>query len=142
MTSVYDATPSLAPGGFGRVVTDGLAYRTGPGTSAAKLGTLDAGTIVAITRGPVSADGYTWFEVTQPITEWSPVGFVERGVWIAARSSTVSHVAPLPGPQRHARGRRASSASTSGPAAARSAARPGAAPRPARSRPTATAPRT
>ena len=98
VTSVYDATPSLAPGGFGRVVTDGLAYRTGPGTSAAKLGTLDAGTIVAITRGPVSADGYTWFEVTQPITDWSPVGFVERGVWIAARSSTVSHVAPFRAP--------------------------------------------
>ena len=71
---------------------DGLAYRTGPDTSAAKLGTLSAGTIVAFTRGPVSADGYTWYEVTQPIAEWSPVSFVERGVWLAVRSSTTTYV--------------------------------------------------
>ena len=71
------------PGGFGRVVKDGLAYRAGPDTSSARLGTLPAGTIVAITRGPVSRDGYAWYEVTEPIREWSPVSFVERGVWIA-----------------------------------------------------------
>ena len=92
VASVYDATPSLAVGGFGRVVTDGLSYRTGPDTAAAKLGTLTAGTIVALTAGPVAADGYTWYEVTQPIVEWSPVSFVERGVWVAVRSSTTTHV--------------------------------------------------
>ena len=96
--SVFDATPSLAPGGFGRVLTDGLSYRTGPGTGAAKLGTLAAGTIVAVTRGPVSADGYTWYEVTQPIREWNPVTFVERGVWVAARSSTATHIAAYRAP--------------------------------------------
>jgi spore germination protein YaaH/flagellar hook assembly protein FlgD len=96
--SVWDATPSLEPGGFGRVVTDGLAYRTGPDTGSARLGSLDAGTIVAVTRGPVKADGYTWYEVTQPIAEWSPVTFVERGVWIAARSSTATHVAAYRAP--------------------------------------------
>ena len=58
-TSTWDPTPALAVGGFGRVVTDGLSYRTGPDTSAARLGSLDAGTIVAVTRGPVSQDGYT-----------------------------------------------------------------------------------
>jgi spore germination protein YaaH/flagellar hook assembly protein FlgD len=88
VTAKWDASPGLEVGGFGRVVQDGLAYRTGPGTDSAKLGGLDAGTIVAVTRGPVSADGYTWFEVTQPIREWVPVSFVERGVWVAARSST------------------------------------------------------
>jgi spore germination protein YaaH/flagellar hook assembly protein FlgD len=86
--SRWDASPSLVPGGFGRVVTGGLAYRAGPDTSAAKLGTLKADTIVAITRGPVSSDGLAWYEVTEPIREWTPVSFVERGVWIAARSST------------------------------------------------------
>jgi flagellar hook assembly protein FlgD len=90
--SVHEATPALGPGGFGRVVTDGLSYRTGPGTDAARLGSLPAGTIVAVTRGPVSADGYSWYEVTQPIREWNPVTFVERGVWVAARSSSVTHV--------------------------------------------------
>ncbi|HEY5435545.1 MAG TPA: glycosyl hydrolase family 18 protein, partial [Candidatus Limnocylindrales bacterium] len=92
VTSVYDSTPSIAVGGFGRVAADGLAYRTGPDTSAGKLGTLSAGTIVAFTRGPVSADGYTWYEVTQPIAEWSPVSFVERGVWLAVNSSTTTYV--------------------------------------------------
>ena len=98
IVSTYDASPSLVPGGFGRVLTDGLSYRTGPGTDAARLGSLDAGTIVAVTRGPVSADGYTWYEVTQPIREWNPVTFVERGVWVAAKSSTATHVAAYRAP--------------------------------------------
>ena len=92
--TTWDASPSLATGGFGRVVADGLSYRSGPDTNAAKLGTLKAGTIVAITRGPVSSDGFTWYEVTEPIREWSPVSFVERGVWIAARSSSDTMVKP------------------------------------------------
>ena len=98
VASVYDPTPSIAVGGFGRVTTDGLGYRTGPDTSAAKLGTLSAGTIVAFTRGPVTADGYTWYEVTQPIAEWLPVSFVERGVWLAVRSSTTTHVSAYRAP--------------------------------------------
>ncbi len=92
--TTWDASPSLMSGGFGRVVADGLSYRSGPDTNAAKLGTLKAGTIVAITRGPVSSDGFTWYEVTEPIREWSPVSFVERGVWIAARSSSDTMVKP------------------------------------------------
>ena len=97
-TSTWDPTPALAVGGFGRVVTDGLSYRTGPDTSAARLGTLDAGTIVAVTRGPVDQDGATWYEVTQPIREWNPVTFVERGVWVATASSGTTHVKPYRAP--------------------------------------------
>ena len=92
VASVYRSKPAIAVGGFGRVSANGLAYRTGPRTAAGKLGTLSAGTIVAFTRGPVSADGLTWYEVTQPIAEWSPVSFVERGVWLAVRSSTTTYV--------------------------------------------------
>ncbi len=97
--SAAAVTPSsLARGGFGRVTLDGLAYRTGPSTSAARLGTLPAGTIVALTSGPVSADGYTWYEATQPIREWAPVSFVERGVWIAVGSSSTAFVVPFHAP--------------------------------------------
>jgi spore germination protein YaaH/flagellar hook assembly protein FlgD len=96
--ATWDATPSLATGGFGRVVKDGLAYRAGPHTSSVRLGSLPANTIVAITRGPVSADGYAWYEVTEPIREWSPVSFVQRGVWIAARSSSATFVKPYRAP--------------------------------------------
>ncbi|MDP2349833.1 MAG: FlgD immunoglobulin-like domain containing protein, partial [Chloroflexota bacterium] len=98
VASVYDAAPSLAVGGFGRVAVDGLSYRLGPDTAAGKLGTLAAGTIVAITGGPVSADGYTWYEVTQPIVEWLPVSFVEQGVWVAVRSSTTTYVTAFRAP--------------------------------------------
>ncbi len=97
------STASVAPaglevGGFGRVVLDGLAYRTGPDTADAKLGALPAGAIVAITSGPVAAGGYTWYEVTQPIREWAPVSFVERGVWIAAGSGRTAYVVPSHAP--------------------------------------------
>jgi spore germination protein YaaH/flagellar hook assembly protein FlgD len=95
---VWTATPELAPGGFGRVTRDGLAYRSGPGTETARLGSLPDNTIVAITRGPVSEDGYTWYEVTQPIREWPPVSFVERGVWIAAAKGSDSFVKPYRSP--------------------------------------------
>jgi spore germination protein YaaH/flagellar hook assembly protein FlgD len=99
VTSVAGKAPSsLAVGGFGRVTLDGLAYRTGPTTSAAKLGSLPAGTVVALTAGPVSADGATWYEVTQPIREWTPVSFVERGVWVAVKTSTATNVAPFHAP--------------------------------------------
>jgi spore germination protein YaaH/flagellar hook assembly protein FlgD len=89
---------SIARGGFGRVTLNGLSYRTGPGTAAAQLGTLAAGTIVAFTSGPVASGGYTWWEVTQPIRQWSPVSFVERGVWIAVGNGSASYVVPYHAP--------------------------------------------
>src|SRR3954452_23754874 len=98
VTTVYTTTPTLRVGGFGRVVTDGLGYRSGPDTSAVKLGTVSAGTIVAVTRGPVSADGHTWYEVTQPISAWGPVGFVERGVWMASTTSTTNNIVAFRAP--------------------------------------------
>ena len=98
VTSTGPAGAALAVGGFGRVTADGLAYRTGPGTAAAKLGTLPLNAIVAITRGPVSADGYSWWEVTEPIREWGPVSFVERGVWIAGSTPAYAYVTPYRAP--------------------------------------------
>ncbi|MGE5156360.1 MAG: glycosyl hydrolase family 18 protein, partial [Betaproteobacteria bacterium] len=100
VTSVWTASPTLAVGGFGQVLGDGLSYRTGPDTSAAKLGTIGAGTVVAITGGPVTADGYTWWQVTQPIQEWSPVSFAEVGVWLASGPSATptDYVAPFRAP--------------------------------------------
>lgn len=98
VTSTWTASPTMAAGGFAKVLVDGLAYRTGPGTSAAKVGTLVKGTVVALTRGPVAADGYTWWEVTQPVQEWSTVSFVERGVWVASASATTTYLAATKAP--------------------------------------------
>ncbi len=91
-TSTWSSSPTLAVGGFGRVKLDGLTYRAGPRTSAVRLGTLSRGTIVAVTRGPVRSGGYTWWEVTQPIREWGPVSFVQRGVWLAGSSSSATYL--------------------------------------------------
>jgi spore germination protein YaaH len=74
----------LAPGGFGRVVQDGLAMRRAADSSALRLMTLAAGDVLAITGGPISADGYTWYRVTGPLHEWQSVGFTQIGGWVAA----------------------------------------------------------
>jgi spore germination protein YaaH len=84
--------PLLSVGGFGVVQVDGLKLRAGPGTSAAILDTLDSGDVVAITGGPSSADGYTWYQVTAPVAEWSPVADVTTGAWVAAGSSSETYV--------------------------------------------------
>jgi spore germination protein YaaH len=83
-TATWSATPTLAPGGFARVIDGPLNMRDGPSTSASSLGTLPTGTLVALTGGPAISSGYTWFQATAPITEWGTVGLVEAGVWIAA----------------------------------------------------------
>jgi hypothetical protein len=57
--------------------------RAAPDTSAALITTVGAGTLLAVTGGPVAADGYTWYEVTVPVSEWAPVAGVQRGVWVA-----------------------------------------------------------
>ena len=86
--------PSLIVGGFGTILVDGLKLRAGAGTSATIVGTVNTYEVVAVTGGPVSADGYTWYEVTGPVRQWSPVDPVETGVWVAAGSSTATYMAP------------------------------------------------
>ena len=84
VTSVYEASPSLRVGGFARVVVDSVNVRGNPDTSASRVATLSAGDVVALVDGPISADGYTWYEVVGPLAEWQPVGSVRRDVWVAA----------------------------------------------------------
>jgi spore germination protein YaaH len=98
VTSVYRSHLSLAPGEFGKVVASTVNVRSAPDTSATIVTTAAAGTMVAVTGGPVAADGYTWYEVTVPVSEWSPVGGVQRGVWMAfgSASSTLVKLAVPP----------------------------------------------
>jgi spore germination protein YaaH/flagellar hook assembly protein FlgD len=93
VASVYDSTPSLGTGGFGRVRFDGLAIRAGHDTSAAQVGTLNTGDVIAITGGPLTADGYTWYQFTGPISEWQPVNYAQNGVWVASSNATTTYVA-------------------------------------------------
>ncbi len=96
--NVFVATPVLAPGGFARAQTDGINVRAAPDPAAQRVGGLSSGTLVAITGGPVNAGGYTWYQVTEPITEWNPVATVLAGVWVAAGSATTVFLAPVPAP--------------------------------------------
>ena len=92
VASVYTPSPSLAVGGFGSVVSSTINVRSAPDTAASIVTTVDAGTLLSITGGPVAADGYTWYEVTVPISEWGPVGGVQRGVWVAAGNASTTLV--------------------------------------------------
>ncbi|MFH1475428.1 MAG: glycosyl hydrolase family 18 protein [Chloroflexota bacterium] len=98
VTSVYAKTPTLAPGGFLRVTADILNVRSAPGTSATRITTASRGDLFAITGGPATADGYTWYEVSGPLTTWGPVGDVERSVWVAASGSGATNAAAARAP--------------------------------------------
>jgi spore germination protein YaaH len=98
VSSVYVAGPKLQSGGFGKVVASTVNVRSAPDTSAAILTTAASGTIVAITGGPVSADGYTWYRVTIPIDEWAPVSGVRTDVWVAAGNTSTTLLAAAGAP--------------------------------------------
>ena len=87
--------PSLAVGGFARVLVDGLTIRSAPGTSATSIGTYRLGAVVAIVGGPTSVDGYTWLRVTGPLTEWGPVRTITSTAWVA---SSGGRLAPTKAP--------------------------------------------
>ncbi len=90
----------LGSGGFGMVRVDGLLLRDGPATSANQVGTVSTNNLLAITGGPVSADGYTWYQVTGPLKEWPTVTAVQSGAWLAASSPSSTNVTPAGGPHQ------------------------------------------
>ncbi len=98
VTSVYVAAPTLATGSFGRVTADQLNVRAAPGTSETTLGSAATGDVFAITGGPASADGYTWYEVSGPLTAWQPAGYVRTNAWLAAAGNGVTNLVAIPAP--------------------------------------------
>ena len=96
--TVYVVTPGLAPGGFARAQADGINVRAAPDPTAQRVASLASGTLVAITGGPVTAGGYTWYQITEPVLEWNPVSTVLVGVWVAAGSGSTVFLAPVPAP--------------------------------------------
>jgi spore germination protein YaaH len=94
ISNVYTASPALAIGGFGTVVPASLNERASPTVTDAVVRTAASGTVLQIIGGPVSADGYTWYQVTGPITEWNPVQPLFPGPWVAAGDGTNVYLAP------------------------------------------------
>jgi hypothetical protein len=63
------ASPSPAAGaiaidGLAKSTVDGLRVRATPGTAGTQLGTIDTGAMGFVLAGPVSADGYAWYQLS------------------------------------------------------------------------------
>ena len=96
--SVHDGSPRLEPGGFLQVIAHTLNVRSAPDTAAARITTASLGELFAITGGPATADGYTWYEVSGPLTTWGPVGDIERSAWVATSGSDVTNAVAAQAP--------------------------------------------
>jgi flagellar hook assembly protein FlgD len=88
----------LGAGGFASVAVNSLTVRAGPDPAAQKVASVNAGAIVAITGGPVTAGGYTWYQVSEPIREWNAVSPVLDGVWVASGSGSTAYLVPARAP--------------------------------------------
>jgi flagellar hook assembly protein FlgD len=83
VTTTSASAGSLDVDGFGLVRVDELSKRSAAGTTATNVGTFSAGQLVWIVGGPTVADGYTWYQVRGPITEWRPITSPGVAVWVA-----------------------------------------------------------
>lgn len=84
----------ITVGGFATVLVDGLRMRSGPSTSDAVMATLAAGDALQVIGGPVSGEGYTWWQVSGPIRQWSAVDLIQVGGWIAAEGNGATNAGP------------------------------------------------
>ncbi len=99
--SPTDATPSSSPATgtiavdrLARSTVDGLAVRGTAGTSGTQLGTINAGAIGFVVAGPVSADGYNWYQLAalglppnagcEPPVRTTPFSCPDWLGWVAA----------------------------------------------------------
>ncbi len=98
VSTAGQAGPALAVGGFGVVRLDRVGVRSAPDASAARIARVSSGALLAIVGGPKTADGFTWYQVVGPLTEWTALRPVIRGGWIAARSGGQVVVAPAKAP--------------------------------------------
>lgn len=89
--SVTGVPDDIAVGGFASVTTDGLRMRASPATSGAVMATLSAGDALQVIGGPVSGEGYTWFEVSGPVRQWAPVDAMQIGGWVAVSGNGVTN---------------------------------------------------
>jgi spore germination protein YaaH/flagellar hook assembly protein FlgD len=81
---------TLAVGGFGVVRVDSLSIRSAPGTTAPIVGQYASGDVVAILAGPQSVDGYSWFLVAGPLSEWGAVTPLDGAAWIPTSGGRMS----------------------------------------------------
>jgi spore germination protein YaaH/flagellar hook assembly protein FlgD len=98
IASLPTARPTLQKGGFAVVRAATLTVRSRPDTSGATVSQLSQGDVVALTGGPVQADGYTWYQVAGPLDSWAPAEPVRSGDWVAGASASAAYLAPRTAP--------------------------------------------
>jgi hypothetical protein len=64
ISSSSPATPAIAIDGLAKSTVDGLTVRATAGTAGTQLGTIDTGQLGFVVAGPVSADGYAWYQLS------------------------------------------------------------------------------
>ena len=95
-----EATPSSSPTETIRVdrlaksTVDSLAVRAKAGAAATQLGTINAGALGFVVAGPVSADGYSWYQLSaiglppnagcEPPVQTTPFSCPDWLGWVAA----------------------------------------------------------
>jgi spore germination protein YaaH len=98
VANVWASHITLTAGNFAKVVTSSINVRSAADTAASIVTTAAAGTILAITGGPVNQGGFVWYKVTLPISEWAPVAGVRTDVWVAAGDSSGPFIAAVGAP--------------------------------------------
>ena len=86
--------PTLVRGGFAVVRAASLTVRSRPDSAGSVVSQLRKGDIVAVTAGPVLADGYRWYQVAGPITTWAPVEPIRSGNWVAGSQGSTTYLGP------------------------------------------------
>jgi spore germination protein YaaH len=84
----------ITVGGFATVLVDGLKLRSAPTTADTIMTTLSAGDALQVIGGPVTGEGYTWWQVSGPVKQWAPVDLMQIGGWIAADGNGATNAGP------------------------------------------------
>jgi spore germination protein YaaH/flagellar hook assembly protein FlgD len=92
IASLPSPRPTVHKGGFATVKAATLTVRSRPDTAAPTVAKLESGDIVAITGGPVQADGYAWYQVSGPLQTWAPTEPVRTGNWVAGKDGSVAYL--------------------------------------------------
>ena len=93
-TAKIAATASIEVGGFATVLVDGLRMRASASTGGSVMTTLSDGDALHVIGGPVTGEGYTWYQVAGPVKHWGPVDPMQVGGWIAAHGNGATNAGP------------------------------------------------
>jgi hypothetical protein len=94
IASPSPAASAIVIDGLAKSTVDGLRVRATPGTAGTPLGTIDTGQMGFVVAGPVSADGFAWYQLAalglppnagcEPPVQTTPFSCPDWVGWVAA----------------------------------------------------------